>query len=354
MSKTNAEIGQRLDSSRAALADAVVSRHYEIHPDLEKRYGSHGRKKCREDAAYHLTYLSEALTNSRPALFREYIAWARIMLEGRNIPVGDLANNLSVIAQVIKEHLPREEAATASAYVEAAIADLPEMPGVPPSCIATSQKLSQLAQSYLAALLAGKRNEASTMILEAVRSGTSIKDVYIHIFQQTQYEIGRLWQTNQITVAHEHYCTAVTQMIMSQLYPQIFAAPRIGRRFVGSCIGGDLHEIGIRMVADFFEMEGWDTVYLGASVPGPDLIKSLQEHKPDVVGISATIAPHISAVTRLISAIRSTPDCSKIQILVGGYPFPAVPDLWEEVKADGCALDAQGAVNLANEWMRNN
>ncbi|MDZ7717010.1 MAG: B12-binding domain-containing protein [Balneolaceae bacterium] len=105
-------------------------------------------------------------------------------------------------------------------------------------------------------LLTGNRKKAARLIEKLVDDGTSIKDIYEHIFQKTQYEVGALWQTNQITVAHEHYCTAATQLIMSQLYPKIFTTEKTGKRLVSCSVGNELHEIGIRMVTDFFEMEG--------------------------------------------------------------------------------------------------
>ncbi|MDO5836135.1 MAG: B12-binding domain-containing protein, partial [Methanobacterium sp.] len=79
----------------------------------------------------------------------------------------------------------------------------------------------ELAKNYMDALLNLQRDEAGRMIIKAVEEGTDIKDIYIHVFESSQHEIGRLWQTNIITVAQEHFCTAATQMIMSQLYPYI-------------------------------------------------------------------------------------------------------------------------------------
>ena len=70
---------------------------------------------------------------------------------------------------------------------------------------------------------------------------------------------------NLLSVAQEHYCTAATQLVMSQLYPRIFSTERRGRTLVAARVADDLHEIGLRMVADFFEMEGWDTFYVGAT-----------------------------------------------------------------------------------------
>jgi methanogenic corrinoid protein MtbC1 len=343
------EIGRKLGPMCETMADAVVARHYQLHPELESRYGQRGREKCRADASCHL---AQALVSSEPVLFGNYVAWAKVMLAGRGIPASDLANNLQVTVDVLKDRLPVEEASAACRYIQDAIADLPGMASILPNCIAPDQPLAHLADSYLAALLACDRRKASRLILDAVEKGTPIKDVYIQVFEQSQHEIGRLWQINQITVAQEHYCTAATQMIMSQLYPQIFTGPRNGRCFVGACVGGDLHEIGMRIVADFFEMDGWDTVYLGASVPGPDLIRTVEDRNADVVGISATLTTHVGAVAQMISDIRAAPACRKIKILVGGHPFHVVPDLWKQVDADGTARDAQGVIELANQLMQ--
>ena len=79
-------------------------------------------------------------------------------------------------------------------------------------------------------------------------------------------------------MGQEHYCTAVAQMVMAQLFPVIFDDDRrpIGR-VVSVCVAGELHEIGARMVADLFEMADWDTVFLGADVPTRSVVDMLVE-----------------------------------------------------------------------------
>ncbi|RMG92383.1 MAG: hypothetical protein D6706_16930 [Chloroflexi bacterium] len=172
-------------------------------------------------------------------------------------------------------------------------------------------------------------------------------EIYLHVFQPVLYEVGCLWQINQITVAREHYCTAVTQFIMSQLYPYIFNTPRIGRTMVAACMGGELHEVGIRMVADFFEMAGWDTYYLGANVPPTDIVEIIATQNASILALSTTLMPHLHHVTQTIAAIRQHPHTQHVKILVGGYPFNLSPDLWQKVGADGYAPDAKTAVSQA-------
>ena len=73
-------------------------------------------------------------------------------------------------------------------------------------------------------------------------AGADVRDIYLWVFQRCLHEVGRLWQTNRISVAQEHFCTASTQMVMSLLYPKVFSSERKGLRMVAACVGGDLHE----------------------------------------------------------------------------------------------------------------
>lgn len=338
-----------LDRRRQELAEAVTELHYERRPELAQRYGPAGRARCLQDAAYHLAYLSEALAASSPDLFADYVAWAKVMLEGRGIPAEDLACNLEALRDVLRRELPDEPAVLAC--VEAGLERLPRSPCDLPSVLSGDGLLDQLARDYLEALLSGERHVASRMILDAVEGGVSVKEVYLHVFQPVQQEIGRLWQMNRLSVAEEHYCTAATQLVMSQLYPLLFGKRKSGRTLVAACVSGDLHEIGVRMVTDFFEIEGWNTFYLGASVPAASVIRTLRDRKADVLAVSATMPFHVRAVADLIAEVRASDVGDRVRILVGGYPFKVVPHLWRSVGADAMALDAEEAVAVAGRLL---
>ena len=333
--------------ARAALAAAVTERHYALNPDLERRFGPAGREKCLQDAHYHLSYLAESLGSALPTLFADYVAWAKVMLEARGVPASDLARNLEVLRGVLREQLPGEEGELAARYVQEGIARLPKVPPDLPAFISDDEPHAALAKGYIEALLAGRRHEASRLVLEAVDKGVSVRDVYLHVFQRTQREVGRLWQLNLLSVAQEHYCTAATQLVMSQLYPRIFSTERRGRTLVAACVAGDLHEIGLRMVADFFEMEGWDTFYVGANAPAASVVQAVAERGADVLAVSATITSHVRHLRELIAAVRSDEAARGVKILAGGYPFNVAPGLWREVGADASAADAAGAVEAA-------
>ncbi|HEX2223122.1 MAG TPA: cobalamin-dependent protein [Thermoanaerobaculia bacterium] len=344
----NAAASRALDSKRDVLAEAMTALHYQLQPDLAVRYGEAGRAKCLQDAYYHLSYLADSIAADSPSLFADYVAWAKVMLGSRGIPAADLAVNLNVLRDVLRQHLPGDLALLATVYVESGLEQLPSLPAEVPSALQEGEPLSSLARRYIGALLAGERHVASRLVLEAVaEQGVSVRDIYLHVFQPAQHEVGRLWQMNRLSVAQEHYCTAATQLIMSQLYPYLFSTERNGHAMVATCVSGDLHEIGVRMVSDFFEMEGWDTFYLGASTPTPSLLQTLAQRRADVLAVSATLTSHVRAVTELIRAVRASEAGEQVKIMVGGYPFNVAPELWKQVGADASARNAEDAIVTA-------
>lgn len=340
---------QLLAEKSSELANYITGLHFEHDPSLIKRYGAEGKQRCYEDAVFHLNFLVEALTMNLPDMYANYILWAAAMLKARNIPETDLKYNLDFVQQAIHEILGSRFSSATKEYVTAAKEKLKENTEESLSYITDDNPLKKEVLAYLEYLFQGKRREATLLITELIQQGISVKDIYQYIFQVSQYEVGRLWQCNKITVAHEHYCTAATQQIMSGLYQHIFSAPRKGKTLVACSISGELHEMGIRMVTDFLEMDGWDTYYLGANMPDNQLQESLKEYKADILALSVTLPIHVSKAASLIKKIRSNRDLTHLKIMVGGYPFLTNPDLWQRVAADAYAQNADHAITRANE-----
>jgi MerR family transcriptional regulator, light-induced transcriptional regulator len=333
------------------LAQKSVAQQYQRQPQLAQSYDEHGRQTSIRDTAYHLAYLAEAIEADDPLLFGEYLAWVNDLFANLNFPDHVLPTTLASLRQVLAEELPTAEKEAALKMLDAGSQSMDEALLTRPSLLSFiegDEPLDVLARQFLDTVRRGDRRTAGQMILDEVQGGTSVKTIYMQVFQRTQREIGRLWQTNQVGVAEEHLCTAATQMIMSQLYPYIFTGERKDRRAVIACVGGELHEIGARMVADFLEMSGWDTYFLGANTPPHTVLQTVIEHKVDVLALSATMTFHVSEVTSIISRLRAETSLTT-RVLVGGYPFNLSPDLWRKVGADGYAVNAETAVLSADK-----
>lgn len=220
------------------------------------------------------------------------------------------------------------------------------------SYIKEDSQNGKLARTFLDTLLNENTKKAIDLILNSYNDGISIKSIYIDVFQTCLYEIGRLWEIDEISIAKEHYLTAAVQLAMSQFYPYIFNGYRNGK-VVASCVGNELHEIGIRMVADFFEMDGWETYYLGSNLPLESIIQEVKNIKPDILALSATVESNVDNIKGIIKQVRRVEDISNIKILVGGRPFILNDGLWKLVGADGFGQNGEIAVKKARELMLN-
>ena len=151
--------------------------------------------------------------------------------------------------------------------------------------------------------------------------------------------VGELWRTAQITVDAEHYCTSVTQMAITQMYPLLCARPRT-----------DLPERGARMVADIFENDGWDSIYLGAAVPEDAMLEAVRSNHPDLIALSVTMPQHLLVCRDLVNAIRR--EFPESRIAVGGKAFQSTHQIWKQWPIDFYVEDARELLQNVNTEMR--
>ena len=207
--------------------------------------------------------------------------------------------------------------------------------------------LSALAMRYLAAQVDGDRRAAVRLILdEGLGAGVSVPDLYLKVIQPAQREVGRLWEENRLSVAEEHLATAISQLVLAHLYPCLPREPSNGKFVLIGCVAGELHELGARVAADFFEMAGFGVRYLGASVPTESLVAMARERTPDLVLLSAAMSFHIpalgEAVIRLREALGDRPT-----LAVGGHALTRAPLLPEQLSIELAGGDADAMVDAA-------
>ena len=329
------------------LAVKIVDLQYSRQSEFWKKYGPRGKEISIRDAGYHIPFLAEAIELEDKKIFTNYVGWVKKLFRGLNFPDEVMIVTLECTRDVINEEYPENMASLAARYIQYGIEEMKLDVADSKSYIDLSHPLGRLADDYNQALLKGDRKSAGIMVLKAVENGVSVKDLYINVFQVSQYEVGRLWLDNKISVAKEHFCSAATQQIMSQLYPYIFTTERIGKTLVAANVGRELHEIGIRMVADFFEMEGWDTYYMGANTPASSIIQAIKENDARVVGLSISMPYHISTLRDTAMRIREEFD-DKVKIIIGGYALSDLGGRYRDFYADGYAPNAMKAVEMAS------
>ena len=172
---------------------------------------------------------------------------------------------------------------------------------------------------YRTALLGGDRAACASIVKDLDASGVGLKDIYLHLFQRSLYEVGELWERQKISVAVEHLATAITERMLTIVQPQAFGGLARNRSIIIASVADEHHQVGARMIADLCELRGWRGYFLGAGTPLPDLLGLIEEKKPDLLGMSLSIYFNLPALLRTLDAVTAAhPD---LHILAGGQAF---------------------------------
>ena len=210
--------------------------------------------------------------------------------------------------------------------------------------------LSAPAAAYLERLLNGQQQEAiESVISSIIEGGMSVREVYREILEPVLKAVGSMWETNEIEVYGEHFVSRATESLLGQLRSFLVSGPPTKETVILATVPGELHDLGLRMVSDFAEADGFRSVFLGANTPTGDIAKALIEKKADILAISATLPFDPDAVADTLQRVRSAASRrgrKRLRIVAGGQAFNLDRTLWERVGADGFAANAEEAVQV--------
>lgn len=337
-----AQLAASLETWQDAVARDVTEVFLARHPDWLDRYGERARLRGIEDAVFHIRFLAGSIAAGEPSQFADYARWTAGVLENRGIQPAFLAENLEQVRDALSERLNPEQAAFIAPYVAAGL-DALRNPAPESVAGETESPLGLTCSLYTQAIVKGERSAAITIIEETLRSGANAVDVYVDVLQEAQYHVGRQWERNAITVAQEHMATAITQLVIARLYAHLEPAAEHRGRMILTGTHGELHQVGAMMLADVLEADGWDVRFLGTNMPHEGIVQAVDDHRPDILGISTTMLFNVPRVRELMAACRALPGMADLPIVVGGGAFRASPALYSEIGANAYAPDLRTA-----------
>jgi methanogenic corrinoid protein MtbC1 len=141
----------------------------------------------------------------------------------------------------------------------------------------------------------------------------------------------------------EHVRSSIIRTILECCYPYIlkerdskYGNVQSKGNVVIICPSEEFHEIGARMVSDYFTLLGFDVTFVGANTPLDNTIAGIKFSKPEYVAISVTNFYNLSAARATILELNKLRNSEKLifKILVGGHAFKTNPDIYKEMGAD--------------------
>ena len=135
--------------------------------------------------------------------------------------------------------------------------------------------------------------------------------------------------------------------ILRPLLAETGAEP-IGKAVIGT-VKGDIHDIGKNLVAMMWEGAGFEVIDIGINCPVEDYLAALEEHKPDILGMSALLTTTMPYMKVVIDTLQEQGIRDDYLVLVGGAPLNE--EFGDAIGADAYCRDAAVAVDTAKQMI---
>ncbi|WP_455373126.1 corrinoid protein [Limibacillus halophilus] len=126
-------------------------------------------------------------------------------------------------------------------------------------------------------------------------------------------------------------------------------AKQVGKMVIGT-VKGDIHDIGKNLVSMMMEGAGFEVIDIGINNPVENYLEALEEHKPEILGMSALLTTTMPYMKVVIDALKENGIRDDYIVLVGGAPLNEA--FAEAVGADAYCRDAAVAVETAKELVK--
>ncbi len=201
-------------------------------------------------------------------------------------------------------------------------------------------------EAVYAAVLAGNAKKAAAEVQAALEAGVPADQILNEACIPAMDEVGRLFETGEKFVPEMLISARAMQAAVNLLKPHLKGdnAKSMGKVVVGT-VAGDLHDIGKNLVAMMLEGAGFQVIDLGTDVSPQQFVQAVQEHQPDLVGLSALLTTTMASISATITALTEAGVRSQVKVMVGGAPI--TQDFANKVGADAFAPDAGSAARVA-------
>jgi methanogenic corrinoid protein MtbC1 len=205
-----------------------------------------------------------------------------------------------------------------------------------------------LLTRYMQPLLAGRRAECFNLISDALHDGHDPEELAFGVVWPAMAQVERLFRDDRIDTVIDNMACRISRTVTDQLQLHLPRKGTNGKRIVISCADDEREQIGGQMLADLLQSDGWEVYFIGASVPGDELLKLVGHLCPQVLMIYGRRPSAVPGVRRIVELIREIGVCPTMNIVASGGVFNRVDGLWQEVGADVFVEHPRDVVRTVN------
>ncbi len=211
-----------------------------------------------------------------------------------------------------------------------------------------------MKERLVEAIVEIEEEEALSLVKEMLKAGKDPVDILatcregVELIGQ-RYEEGEYFMPELIMTGE--IMSEISELTRDRLEEQQTGEDFLGRVLIGT-VEDDIHDIGKNIVTFMLEINGFEVIDLGVDVPAGDFVSAIEDHKPDIVGMSALLTLAFDQMKGTVEEIEEAGLRDDVKIMIGGAPINE--EIREYTEADGWADDAVEAVGLAKNWVGGN
>ncbi|MFW6098159.1 MAG: cobalamin-dependent protein [Chloroflexota bacterium] len=198
----------------------------------------------------------------------------------------------------------------------------------------------------------GQDDVVHDLVQEAVELGVPPEEVLYDALIPALEEVGSLFEKGEYFVPEMLVGAKAMKAGLGLLRPIL---ARGGSKPIGTflilTVKGDIHDIGKDLVRVMLEGAGFQVVDLGVNVDPQEMLKAIEEHKPQIVGFSAFLTTTMPMFKTNIEALEAAGVRDQVKVMVGGAPV--TEEYARHVGADGFAPEASTASRMAMDFIKN-
>ena len=210
--------------------------------------------------------------------------------------------------------------------------------------------MEQILDTIYESILDGEIRQVPGHVQTALDESVPPADILNDGMIAAMAEVGDLFEEGEYFVPEMLVSARSMQSGLDILRPHLVESgvESVGKMVIGT-IKGDIHDIGKNLVIMMMEGGGFDVIDIGIDQSADAFLAAIEEHKPDVVGMSAMLTTTMSYMGVVVEAMKESGVRDDVIVLIGGAPINEA--FAEEVEADAYCKSAAVTADVAKKLM---
>ena len=207
--------------------------------------------------------------------------------------------------------------------------------------------MSDIIKALANAVYEGEEAEALKLTQQAIDAKLPVQDILDQGLVQGLRDCGAAFEKMEKFIPEMLMAADTMKSAMVLVKPLMDAGD--GGAAVGhavlATVEGDVHDIGLDLVRTMFETAGFTVTFMGPDVPTDDIIETVKEEKPHILGLSALLSNTMDHMPNILARLKAEGLRDGVKVMIGGAPVKQ--DFCDMIGADGWAFDASSAIPVA-------